>query len=402
MKITRFEFHDHAADWHLEPTAFDSLNLLVGVSGVGKTKILEAFRRVCRLALESDYNPGLIEWNIEFEQEDKSYRWSGRTETPPDDGLGELEASSTSLRAAAPTRIANEQVSNGTSASLIDRDAEVFTFQGDRLPRLRNTVSAIALLENEEAVAPLRRGFKRALFSKASELPLRLPSQTFRVAGLVHQTEIYTRLREGPDGFAKFKEALAESGLKNLSEYAPLAAFYLQEAFPEQFAELQDVFIDTFPFVTDVKIVKSNRAQSSTAVTLELAIRETDLNGWVMQSDISSGMLKTLVHAIETFLAPPGSVIVIDEFENSLGINCMSDLTRLILRRTDCQVILTSHHPYIIGHVPVDAWKLVTRKGGHVSVTSARDIPELKSASRLDSFTRLINLPEYRFEEGIQ
>jgi predicted ATPase len=111
-------------------------------------------------------------------------------------------------------------------------------------------------------------------------------------------------------------------------------------------------------------------------------------------------MLLTLAHIFEMALAPPGSVIIIDEFENSLGVNCMSDLARLISKRADCQMILTSHHPYIINNIPVDAWKLVTRKGGHVRVTSAQDIPEMQSASRLEAFTRLINLPQ--FEEGIQ
>jgi recombinational DNA repair ATPase RecF len=61
VKITRFKFDDHGADWHLEQTAFDSLNLLVGVSGVGKTKILEALQRVCGMAAGSATSPGKIE-----------------------------------------------------------------------------------------------------------------------------------------------------------------------------------------------------------------------------------------------------------------------------------------------------------------------------------------------------
>lgn len=401
MKITRFKFDDHGADWHLEETAFDQLNLLVGVSGVGKTKILEALRRVCRLALESGYNPGPIEWHIEFDQEEKTYIWSGQTEALPNDTLGESETSFTNSRATPiPTRIASERVSEGTSTNLINRSATEFIFQGDPLPRLISTVSAIALLENEKAIAPLRRGLKRALFNKTSERPLRLKTHSFPVSGLGHQTDIYKALSKSADGLLKFKEALAETGLENLSEHATLAAYYLQEAFPGEFAELRDIFTDTFPSVNDVRVIKPNHAQSNSTVTLELAIREEGVNAWVMQPDMSSGMLRTLVHVIETFLAPPGSVIVIDEFENGLGVNCLSDVARLISKRDDCQIILTSHHPYIINAIPMDAWKLVTRKGGHVRVTSARDIPEMQTASRLEAFTRLINLPQ--FEEGIQ
>ena len=79
VKITRFKFDDHGADWHLEETAFDQLNLLVGVSGVGKTKILEALRRLCRMATGSKTSPGEIEWLLEFEHDGRPYRWEGLT-----------------------------------------------------------------------------------------------------------------------------------------------------------------------------------------------------------------------------------------------------------------------------------------------------------------------------------
>jgi hypothetical protein len=74
----------------------------------------------------------------------------------------------------------------------------------------------------------------------------------------------------------------------------------------------------------------------------------------------------------------------------------------LLLRRApDLQFIVTSHHPYIIEKIPPEHWKIVTRRGSHVRVLDARAIPALvKGRSRLDHFTRLINLPEY--EQGIQ
>jgi predicted ATPase len=98
--------------------------------------------------------------------------------------------------------------------------------------------------------------------------------------------------------------------------------------------------------------------------------------------------------------APAGSVIVIDEFENSLGINCMPELTDFILDKAiERQFILTSHHPYIIHNIPWNKWQIVSRHDSDVKVTYAPDIPELDTASSLDKFTQLINLPEY--EGGI-
>ena len=48
MKITSFSFTDLKTSWTLEETSFDAFNLLVGVSGAGKTKIVEALKRVAQ------------------------------------------------------------------------------------------------------------------------------------------------------------------------------------------------------------------------------------------------------------------------------------------------------------------------------------------------------------------
>ena len=50
-----------------------------------------------------------------------------------------------------------------------------------------------------------------------------------------------------------------------------------------------------------------------------------------------------------------------DEFEGSgAGFRW---LTVGAKDQPDLQLILTSHHPYIIQKIPIDCWKIVTRKG---------------------------------------
>jgi ABC-type sugar transport system ATPase subunit len=41
MRIEKLSYHNHVTGWQLAPVEFGSVNLLVGVSGVGKTRILE-------------------------------------------------------------------------------------------------------------------------------------------------------------------------------------------------------------------------------------------------------------------------------------------------------------------------------------------------------------------------
>jgi predicted ATPase len=130
------------------------------------------------------------------------------------------------------------------------------------------------------------------------------------------------------------------------------------------------------------------------------AIKERAYDGWITEANISSGMTRTLILLVELALAPAGSVIVIDELENSLGINCLPAIVdRMLARAGELQFIVTSHHPYIINNIPSEYWRLVRRAGSEVTITPASEIPALNGKSSLDRFIRLINSRE--FEEGI-
>ena len=49
MKILELSYEDKATGWKLNPVQFSDLNLLVGVSGVGKTKILKAILNIKKI-----------------------------------------------------------------------------------------------------------------------------------------------------------------------------------------------------------------------------------------------------------------------------------------------------------------------------------------------------------------
>ncbi|MFN7523063.1 MAG: AAA family ATPase, partial [Aphanizomenon sp.] len=170
-----------------------------------------------------------------------------------------------------------------------------------------------------------------------------------------------------------------------------LKAFYLQKVFTDVFNEIKERYIDVFPEVKDVR-VSSERDKDGDCM-LFFEIQENGLEDWIPQQRISSGMFRTLIFLIEVISAPKESVILIDEFENSLGINCMAELTDFLLDKSpDVQFILTSHHPYIINNIPWKTWQIVSKSGNKVRVKKASDIPALDTASSLDKFTQLINL----------
>ena len=107
-------------------------------------------------------------------------------------------------------------------------------------------------------------------------------------------------------------------------------------------------------------------------------------------------MLRTLIQISEIFLLNTGSVILVDEFENSLGINCIDVLTDDIIHENkNLQFIATSHHPYIINNIPYEYWKITTRKGGHISIKDASDYKLGKS--KQEAFMQLTKVLENQF-----
>jgi len=189
-------------------------------------------------------------------------------------------------------------------------------------------------------------------------------------------------------------------------------AYLLQQLFPESFAEIKEAFREAFPSVIDLGVWQVydrepdlpdvDRTFLTFITAVEDGVEHPSPFDGIPFSGMSSGMQRYLSFLVHLSFAPRGTVVLIDELESSFGINCLPAATHFLLSRApDLQLILTSHHPYIIEQIPPDHWKIVTRKGSHVRVLDAAAIPALEEdRSRLDRFTRLINLPEY--EQGIQ
>lgn len=78
MRIRTFEYTDHAVEWVLEHIEFNALTLLVGASGVGKTRILKALLHLKKIANGSSLNG--LQWKIEFSIDNNSYEWLGKFE----------------------------------------------------------------------------------------------------------------------------------------------------------------------------------------------------------------------------------------------------------------------------------------------------------------------------------
>jgi predicted ATPase len=390
MTISKFKFKDQSRKWELKEVSFSDFNLLVGQSGVGKTKILNSIHAVCKAAVaETDKLPN-CKWELEVVVEGDNYIWEAETEA-------NQVVDSEKLYVEQTASFLMERITKNKSETIVDRSKGKFVFRGMNLPKLSNNASAITLLREEDSILKLNQSLSNIRLKFSNELAHEW-MQGWLFFVILDENSVH-KARERNITLSKLRVDTETAFL--------MKAYILQEDYPQEFLQLKQDFLEIFPSIDDVKIATSsyfntsNKQQEQLILPniLSIGIKEQGVSKWIQDFEISSGMLKAFLHLLEIALSPPNTAILIDEFENSLGVNCLPLLTDRILRRTDMQFILTSHHPYVINNIPWKYWKLVTRKRSEVTVKDASLIPALNSSSSLQRFTQLMNLEEY--EEAI-
>ncbi|MTJ30892.1 AAA family ATPase [Aphanizomenon sp. UHCC 0183] len=373
MKIQSFKFSNNKENWHIEEVKFEDLNLLVGGSGVGKTRILKALELIRDVALGSNRNLDNLEWSINFSHLGQNYRWELKSSST------KKEEISLNVNESKQTEIVYEKLvryDDDSELEILIRTISDSKFNNKDLPKLKRTQSAITLFSEEDLIIPVDQAFKQLIFNFETSQRV-----MFRIDSDILTTYLDEEAINPP---SLFKYVFADVP-------AIIKAFYLQKFLPDVFHEIKEYYIDIFSKVNNFRV--SSERNSDVDFLLSFEIQENGLEDWIPQERISSGMFRTLIFLIEVITAPEESVILIDEFENSLGINCMAELTNFILDKSpDVQFILTSHHPYIINNIPWKTWQIVSKSGNKVKVRKASDIPALDTASSLDKFTQLINL----------
>ncbi|MBY0232711.1 MAG: AAA family ATPase [Gemmataceae bacterium] len=388
MRIERLEFWDKQSGWHLAPTEFDpGLTLLVGASGAGKTRILEAIQELRSIALWDDrtlwakIHPGLwgLAWDATLAIEGQRYRWEGEYELLPPGGLPAARESWESANGRDDPRprpaLLKEQLRQG-GTMLIRRDAQAIVFQEQPTPKLAPSVSAVSLLAQEEAIRPISSGFRRV---RRLDEPL-----DWRVYDLGRMLPAIGRIED----------------LKAVSIPLTDKLAVASRNFPDVFQAIIERFRAVFPFVDGLAFGERVPLGHHKEIH-ELQVKEKGVGVWLVASALASGMRRTLAHLAAMALSPDDSVILIDEFENSLGVNCLDAVTDEVLSESPrMQFLVTSHHPYILNNIPPKHWKIVSRAGSEVRTLRAEEVGI--GRSRHEAFLQLVNSPAYRGEAPLE
>ncbi|MCI5226504.1 MAG: ATP-binding protein [Candidatus Electrothrix sp. AX2] len=382
MRIQTFFFTDKTMGWELQPLSLDQLTLLVGASGVGKTRILRSILDVRRIAKGASING--VSWYIEFlTTGGRKYRWEGAFE---DKGFSaENIFGFDDEDEKEKPKIESERVYINDEL-VIERNTDGIFFNGTKTVKLSKNESAVFLLREEEQIQEACQEFDKVIFD----------DNTSEIGRIAFDDEVEEKLE-------KYRSIKT---IRDSSEDVKLKLYFTYKNQKEYFEDISQSFTDVFPYVEEIKIesIAQNikRLKHLPFFLREMPfiqIKEKGIENWIPENRISSGMLRTLMHIAELYLCADSSLILIDEFENSLGINCIDELTSSIVSaERNLQFIITSHHPYIINNIKPRDWKVITRKAGSVISHDASEFNFDKSKHK--AFTQLINLDLY--SEGVE
>ena len=316
MNIKSLVYKDDSVCWELELMAFNNLTLLVGATGVGKTRILNSILHLKRIARGASGNG--ITWAVEFSTiKGLDYKWSGifeakgpvitfpisRNDSGDDDRY---------------LPIIKEEKLFIKDALVIDRDNDGIKFNGQKTVKLSQTKSAISLLKEEDQIKDVYEEFERVIFDdNTSEYTMGQP--------IIFDDKFKEKQKKYKD-----LDSIRDSGEDIKSK---LYWTYVNQK--PAFRDIASAFMEIFTHIDDVKIAplsqKSNKLPPFLTEEPFIQIKERGVKNWIDEVKLSAGMLRTLMHIAELHLCADGTVILIDEFENSLGINCIDELTSSIV-----------------------------------------------------------------------
>lgn len=368
MHINWFEFNDSTYGISIDRTYFDKINLLVGVSGAGKTIILrvlssyiDLIRRGSSVKNECNFK---MNFTVDTVSSVDTYEWSIST---TQSSLVDKVTGST----AGYIVTKEELLRNGKM--LFARDNNKLEISGyNSLPKIPLDKSTIAVFKDDNLFKDIKKAF-------ASVIGLDEQKNAYMDV----QKEFYDEaLRVAKENTMSYEHTALYMSLLPLVVRLGIA----RSVYAEKFNMYMDKLKEIFPYISDVKI----RLSKSTQKYVTVLCLQDDVE--VAQDRISTGMIKTMNVLAYLYFIAQNALIIVDEVENSLGINCLDD----VIESIDCsvyeqnnQAILSSHHPYIINAVDSSKWRIVSQENGHITTKSANEVG-IDSKNR-DGFFELIN-----------
>ncbi len=373
MRLLSYKYRDPSdKGWNFQELHFRSLNLIVGDTGSGKTRILNTICNLSEAITNGEVKNG--NWKIKLEAQGSIYLWNCTTIT------------SESNKALVETEYLYKQV-EGEDVCIVERSADRFVFNGNILPKLSRDQYSISILSEEDDVLPVAEGFSKIL------------RRSFQGKDLIEACApivLKPKTEQSLISHKSLDELFKTTARKPANVNAIL--YVLSKNFPKLFQEIKEFYMSVFPFVTHFEIssLEDHLAGDSflPGTGPVLTVKEKGVASWLPLHELSSGMQKVLLILTDVIGSPDDIVYIIDEYENSLGVGAINFFPSFLSTlKEKKQFIITSHHPYIINEVPPDHWIVFCRDGSNVKIRQGDVIAEQYGKSKQASFIKLINDP---------
>jgi len=374
MRINYYEYKGVGDDlWHFNKIKFDEkINLLVGDTGTGKTRILNTLFNLSKFASNEDVKLLTGYWDLTFLQNGINYRWILQIDKQ-EDGI-------------VVTKDIIKRKDKDEEVPIVERDESKFIFCGSELPKLPRDKTSVTLLREENEIKPIHDGFNSIKRRRFSEDELQ-------------KISLYQAI---PKGLIKrFQKKKDINNLFNEDLQLNAKLFFLMKNFTEIYEKIIERYKEIFPFIEDAIIQDINDLDTMIASEAQVpvfSIMEKGVNKPVQLSELSSGMQKVLLILSDIYTLPrDGGIYLVDEYENSLGINSIDFLPTILFEEDlNSQFIITSHHPYIINNFPISSWFVFHRSGSEVFVKYGDELVKKFGKSKQEAFIKLINDPFYK------
>lgn len=371
MKIISYEYSDIApADWTINKMELGKINLVVGDTASGKTRFLNTIFNLGMMVTGLRPLIGSCKWDIIFEHLGVDYQWKIQTTRRSDNRVVIAEEKL-------------DQFKGSSFRSLLKRTKSSFSFQSKPLKaKLPTDILSATILKEEPLIRPIIEAFSFILRRNFQSDALKVVSPV-----TISQPRFLDKAPRSPN----------ESSNVGLPLNPKLALLY--RYFPIVYKQICDHYLSIFPFISsvDIKDIKDiRRGFNPPGPTPVFCVKERNVRKWLSIDELSTGMQKVILILTDVYTLPDGSIYMIDEYENSLGISSIDFFPPFLTDfERDIQYIFTSHHPYLINNIPVQNWLVFHREGSNVQVRYGTENIEAYGESKQTRFLKLLNDPFY-------
>lgn len=387
MRFLEYKYSDHkdnsSPGWDFESTKLHRLNLLVGATGSGKSRFLNTIFNLAATirADETKRDNSNGHWRIKFEIDGKQFCYEVEYKKHLD-----------SDRAYVNYESLKELKDDGVHREIIQRDEKNTTFNGDKTPRINGSSLALTVFKDEDDIKPIYSSFGRIYKSDFSSLNPEAGDHNRKLVTFDENAILFLTKKQLPHPY--------------LPEHVPTlqvsaGLWVLSKIHPKKYSLLVATYKSIFPSVGDIRI--RNLSGHSKSFIPFAEIKEHLVDEWIPLIHVSSGMQKVIVLMCDILNLPDESIFLIDEYENSLGINAIGFLPDFISANSEKnQFIITTHHPNLINNIDIGNWYLFSRTGSHVKIEHGEALISRFGKSRHTNFAKLLNDPAYTGESNIE